>query len=74
LKVYEEELEGDTVNKKWYRVKNAEDVLGMEICSGDTLNIKGLGELEVFGVFYEFKDEGKNPYRSLEITCGMITV
>lgn len=71
LKVYTDD--GGNYDKKWYVVKNAEDVLEMSICSGDTIRIKGLGDLEVYGVSYESAESGKNKYRSLIISCGIIT-
>lgn len=69
LKVYEE-IDGE-IQKKWYRVQNAKNVLDMDICSRDTINIKGIGKLEVLGVHYQERNSERNPYKSMEITCGI---
>jgi hypothetical protein len=69
LKVYKE-VDGE-VDKKWYRVQNPDEVIALEICSGDTINIDGIGKLEVFGVDYESRPQGRNPFQSLIVTCGI---
>jgi hypothetical protein len=72
MKVYGEDEYGD-LEKTWYKIKNGEEVLDMELCSGDRLLIDGIGNLEILGLLYKSEETGKNPYRSLEITCGLIT-
>jgi hypothetical protein len=63
---------GGDIDKRWYRIKNGEEVMKLEICSGDTINIDGIGKLEVYGVYYKKDTESKNAYHSLEITCGRV--
>jgi hypothetical protein len=72
MKVYKEDKDGNVIDRQWYKIKNAKQVLAMDLCSGDKLEIDGIGTLEIFGILYN-KDDGKNPYESLEITCGLIT-
>lgn len=71
MKVWSEDEDGEITNK-WYRIQNAEEVLDAELCSGDRLEIEGIGNLEILGVRYDH-ETGKNPYRSLEIICGLLT-
>lgn len=72
LKVWTEDNKGD-ICSKWYKVKNGSEVIELELCSGDKLLIDGIGNLEVLGLHYKSEETGKNPYRSLEITCGLMT-
>lgn len=71
LKVWNEDTEDGIPQKKYYKVKNSEEVLDMELCSGDILLIDGIGKLEILGLHYRNEETGKNPYHSLEITCGL---
>lgn len=72
LKVWREDEEGNT-DSTWYKIKNGSEVIEFDLCSGDRLLIDGIGNLEIFGIHYTSEKEGNNPYRSLEITCGLIT-
>lgn len=72
LKVYTEDKDGN-ISNKWYKVKNGNDIIEIDLCSGDRLLIDGIGNLEVLGLHYKSEETGKNPYRSLEITCGLMT-
>lgn len=72
LKVWKEDSEGN-INKQWYKVKNGAEVIEMELCSGDILLIDGIGKLEIFGLNYYSNETGKNPFRSLDISCGIMT-
>ena len=69
IKVYKEVA--DEINKSWYRVQNSKEVMDLNIYSGDVMNIDGIGRLEVLGVQYKSRENCKNPYKSLELTCGM---
>lgn len=71
LKVWKEDSEGNVLDRQWFKVKNAEEVLDMELCSGDKLLIDGIGNLEILGLHYRSEEYGINPYASLEITCGL---
>jgi hypothetical protein len=73
LKVYGETDEKGNVEKAWYKVKNGQEVYDMELCTGDKMEIQGIGNLEILGIYYLSEETGKNPYRSLEVTCGFIT-
>jgi hypothetical protein len=72
MKVYRENENGD-IDKKWYKIKNGEEVLKMELCTGDQLIINGIGKLEIIGLYYNSQETGSHPFRSLEITCHKIT-
>lgn len=72
LKVWTEDRDGN-IFSSWYKIKNGNDVIEMELCSGDKLLIDGIGNLEILGLHYKSEETGKNPYRSLEITCGLLT-
>lgn len=69
LKVWSEPV--DKVMSKYYRVQNSEEVIEMDIASGDILNIDGIGRLEILSVRYAESDEERNPYMALELTCGL---
>lgn len=72
LKVWIEDDVGG-ISNKWYKVKNGNEVIELDLCSGDKLLIDGIGNLEILGLHYKSEETGKNPYRALEITCGLIT-
>jgi nucleoid DNA-binding protein len=72
LKVWIEDIHGN-ISSKWYKVKNGDEVIDKDLCSGDKLLIDGIGNLEVLSLHYKSEETGKNPYRSLEITCGLMT-
>ena len=73
LKVYGDTDEEGNVDKNWYKVKNSQEVYDMELCTGDKMLIDGIGNLEILGILYVSEETGKNPYRSLEVTCGLLT-
>lgn len=68
MKVYDEDDNG-VIDKQWYKIKNGEEVINMELCSGDQLLIDGIGKLEIIGLYYKSIADGEHPFRSLEITC-----
>jgi hypothetical protein len=72
MKVYGIDENGDD-ERQWYKIKNGEEVLNMELCSGDKILIDGIGNLEILGLHYKSEETGTHPYKSLEITCGLIT-
>lgn len=72
MKVWREDEEG-LPTSKWYKIKNAKEVIEMELCSGDKLEINGIGKLEILGLYYKNIATGEHPYQSLEITCGLLT-
>jgi hypothetical protein len=73
LKVYGDTDEKGNVDKNWYKVKNSQEVYDMELCIGDKMLIDGIGNLDILGILYVSEETGKNPYRSLEVTCGLLT-
>jgi hypothetical protein len=73
LKVYGDTDEKGNVDRNWYKVKNSQEVYDMELCTGDKMLIDGIGNLEILGILYVSEETGKNPYRSLEVTCGLLT-
>lgn len=70
LKVYRE-VDGD-LEKEWYRVKNGEEVIALDITSGDIMNIDGIGSLEVYGLQFQQSNRDNNPYKALTISCGVV--
>jgi hypothetical protein len=71
--VYGDTDEKGNVDRNWYKVKNSQEVYDMELCTGDKMLIDGIGNLEILGILYVSEETGKNPYRSLEVTCGLLT-
>jgi hypothetical protein len=74
LKVYGDTDEKGNVDRNWYKVKNSQEVYDMELCTGDKMLIDGIGNLEILGILYVSEESGKNPYRSLEVTCGLVNL
>lgn len=72
LKVWTEDNNGNLHNQ-WYKVQNGEEIIDMDLCSGDKLLIDGIGNLEILGLHYRNEKDGIHPYHSLVITCGLIT-
>jgi hypothetical protein len=75
LKVYTGyDIDEGKMKREQYKIKNAKGVIDMNLRSGDTLLIDGIGRLEIYQVVTQIETVGKNPYRHLEIVAGKVTV
>jgi hypothetical protein len=72
LKVYTDDNYG--LHKECYNIANAKELIERDITSGDVLDIKGIGRLEIYSVLAQIDNEGDNPYYHLEIVAGKVRV